>query len=177
MQKDKYSTIDKQKLNNSNNTINIRNLISDHYHKKNEKEQKIPKKSLFLGLLLTIVITIFEQIFSPKFFCCYRYCILMLKINNSNKKTGVKRYKSSVIYKKLKSHYLIFMCLFTFFIVQNYKNLFKSRSRVLKTQHFWAHNNSFTLSKIFSAKITNINFICPLAPFIAQNFKKSVACI
>ena len=44
MQKDKYSTIDKQKLNNSNNTINIRNLISDHYHKKKRKRTKNPKE-------------------------------------------------------------------------------------------------------------------------------------
>ena len=40
MQKHKYSTIDKQKLNNSNNTINIRNLISDHYHKKKKRKRK-----------------------------------------------------------------------------------------------------------------------------------------
>ena len=51
------------------------------------------------------------------------------------------------------------MCLFIPFIVQNYKKILKSRSRVLRTQHFWAHNNPFTLNKIFCAKITNINFI------------------
>ena len=61
------------------------------------------------------------------------------------------------------------MCLFAPFILQNYKKIFKSRSRVLRTR---AHNNPFTLNKIFFAKTTNINFICPLAPFIVRNVKK-----
>ena len=101
----------------------------------------------------------------------------MLKINNSNKYNLHTKYKPSVIYKKLKNNYLIFMCLFTPFIVQNYKKIFKSRLRVLRTQHFRAHNNTFTLNKIFFAKITNINFICLLAPFTVQNLKKSFECM
>ena len=57
------------------------------------------------------------------------------------------------------------MCLFTPFIVHNYKKIFKSRPKVLRSQHFWAHNNPLTLSKIFLAKITNINFMYLLATF------------
>ena len=44
--------------------------------------------------------------------------------------------------------------------MQNYKKIFKSRFKVLRTQHFRDHNNPFTLNKIFYAKIININFIC-----------------
>ena len=69
------------------------------------------------------------------------------------------------------------MCLFTPFIAQNQIKIFMSRSRVLRAHHFRAHNNPFTLDKIFFAKITNTNFICLLAPFIVQNFKKSLECI
>ena len=68
-----------------------------------------------------------------------------------------------------KNHYLIFMCLFTPFIAQNYNKIFKTRSRVLTAQHFRAHNNPFTVNKIFFGKTTNINFLCILAPFILQN--------
>ena len=56
-----------------------------------------------------------------------------------------------------------------FHCAKNYKKIFKSRSRVLRKQHFRANNNPFTLSKIFFAKTTNINFLCLLTPFIVQN--------
>ena len=67
------------------------------------------------------------------------------------------------------------MCLFARFILQNHKKIFKSRSKVLRTQHFPVHNNPFTHSpstNIFFAKITNIDFIGLLAPFNVQNVKK-----
>ena len=38
---------------------------------------------------------------------------------NNNFNTAYKCSKPSFIYKKLRNHYLIFMCLFTPFIVQN----------------------------------------------------------
>ena len=63
---------------------------------------------------------------------------------------------TSVIYKKLKP---IFMRFFTSFIVQNYKRVFRSRSRVLPTQHFRAPITHSPLPRSFFAKITNINFI------------------
>ena len=61
--------------------------------------------------------------------------------------------------------------------MQSDKKIFKSRFRVVRTRHFRVHNNPFTLNKIFFAKITTINFICLLALFIAQNFKKASECI
>ena len=81
----------------------------------------------------------------------------MLKINKTNKYNRHNKIKPTVIYKKLKNQYLIFMCHFTSFIVQNYKKIFKKRAR-------------FTLNKIFFTKITNINFICLSAPFTVENF-------
>ena len=45
----------------------------------------------------------------------------MLKINIAINATGTTKYKPSVISKKLKNNYLIFICLFIPFIVQNYK--------------------------------------------------------
>ena len=48
----------------------------------------------------------------------------MLKINKNNKYNRHKKCKPSVIYKKLKNNYLIFLCLATPFIVQNYKKIF-----------------------------------------------------
>ena len=68
------------------------------------------------------------------------------------------------------------MCLFTPLIAQNYKKIFKSRSIVLRTQHFPTHNNPFTLNKIFFAKIPNTTLIFLLASFIEQNFKIYLEC-
>ena len=92
----------------------------------------------------------------------------MLKIIIAINPTDIIKYKISVIYKKLENHYLILICLFTPFIVQNSKKIFNSRFRVLRAQHIWAH--PFTLNKIFFAKISNINFICLLVAFTVQNF-------
>ena len=92
-------------------------------------------------------------------------------------KTRMTKYKPSAIYKKLRNHFLIFMRLFTSFIVQNYKKISKTRSRVLRRQYFPVRNDLLILNKIFFAKTTNINFICLLAPFIVKNFFKSLECI
>ena len=43
---------------------------------------------------------------------------------------------------------------FYLFHCVNYKKIFKSRSRVFRTQHFPVHDNPFTPNKIFFAKIT-----------------------
>ena len=47
------------------------------------------------------------------------------------------------------------MCLFTPFIVQNYENIFKSRSRVLRTQHL-AKVDPQSESKAFRPKIASL---------------------
>ena len=111
-----------------------------------------------------------EKRYNNNFITGYQCSRLIIATNT----TSITKYKPSVVYEKLKNYYLIFMCLLTPFIVQNYIKVFNSRSRVLRAQHFQAHNNPFTLNKIFFAKIININFICLLVTFIVQNFKKSL---
>ena len=44
----------------------------------------------------------------------------------------------------------------------------------MRIHHFWAQNDPFALNKIFFWKIINITLIYVLAPFIVQNFKKSL---
>ena len=64
------------------------------------------------------------------------------------------------------------MWLFAPFIVQNYKKNFKSRSRVLRTQHFLAQKNPFTLNKIFFCKNRSYKFLMTLGSFHCAKFKK-----
>ena len=115
------------------------------------------------------------------FFVILVYFLLFYLSNNPENQNLEKMKKkthleTSSFYKSVKKplfdfHVPIHLLLFLF---QNYKKIFKSRSRVLRTWHFRAHSNPFTLNKTFFAKITNINFIYLLAPFTVQNFKKSL---
>ena len=78
---------------------------------------------------------------------------------------GIAKYKPSAIYKKSRNHYLIFMCLFTSFTVQDYKIIFNSKPRVLRTHC----NFGSKMAHLPQPKAINLNFMYFLVHFMWLN--------
>ena len=78
---------------------------------------------------------------------------------------GIAKYKPSAIYKKSRNHYLIFMCLFTSFTVQDYKIIFNGKPRVLRTHC----NFGSKMAHLPQPKAINLNFMYFLVHFMWLN--------
>ena len=131
----------------------------------NQYENKKKSRSLFLGLLLAIFFIIFDISFFQFFFLlhitAYQCPRLIIAINIK----GIAKYKPSAIYKKSRNHYLIFMCLFTSFTVQDYKIIFNSKPRVLRTHC----NFGSKMAHLPQPKAINLNFMYFLVHFMWLN--------